>query len=64
MTNKEEEDFQKKIFQIQKTVTNFHEFFNYVGLKPQTDAEIVDILKQAIKNSERKKYHGELETLH
>lgn len=36
-TNKEEEEFQKKIFEIQKTVKTFPDFFKYIGLKPKED---------------------------
>jgi hypothetical protein len=35
LSNKEEEFFQKKVFEIQKTVANFNDFFKYVGLKPK-----------------------------
>ena len=35
LSNKEEEFFQKKVFEIQKTVVNFNDFFKYVGLKPK-----------------------------
>lgn len=45
LTNKEEEYFQKKVFEIQKTVTNFNEFFQYVGLKQRNDEEVVEMLK-------------------
>lgn len=64
LTNKEEEEFQQKIFYIQKNVTTFESFFAYIGLPPREENEITDMLKQAIKNSEKKKYHGEFETLH
>jgi hypothetical protein len=39
-------------------VTSFKEFFSYVGLKERTEEEILKLLHEAIKNSERKKYHG------
>ena len=64
LTNKEEVEFQKKIFEIQKNVVSFESFFKYIGLQHREENEITDMLKQAIKNSERKKYHGEFETLH
>lgn len=60
LSNKEEEEFQKKTFEIKKNVTNFAEFFKYVGLKERNEQETLAMLKQAIKNSEKKKYHGEL----
>lgn len=56
--NKEEEEFQTKIFNIQRNIKSFPEFFRFVGLKERSEEEIVDMLKRAIKNSERKKYHG------
>lgn len=33
-------------------------------MKKRTDQELVTLLKSAISNSERKKYHGEFETIH
>lgn len=33
LTNKEEDYFQSKIFEIQKKVLTFGDFFKYVGLK-------------------------------
>jgi hypothetical protein len=45
-------------------VTNFKEFFKYVGLPEKNEEEILALLKSAIKNSERKKYHGEFEMMY
>ena len=64
LSNKEEDEFQKEIFSIPKKVTNFKEFFKYVGLKERSEEEISKLLHEAIKNSERKKYHGEVEVMH
>jgi hypothetical protein len=58
LSNKEEDDFQREILSIPKKVTNFIEFFSYVGLQEKSEGEILKLLHDAIKNSERKKYHG------
>lgn len=59
LTNKEEEEFQNKIFELQKSVKSFNEFFDFIGLKKRSESELITMLKSAISNSERKKYHGE-----
>lgn len=64
LSNKEEDEFQKEIQAIPKKVTSFKEFFKYVGLKERSEEEILKMLNDAIKNSERKKYHGEIEDMY
>lgn len=63
LTNKEETDFQRAVFQIPKKVVNFQEFFKFVGLKERSEEELRALLKNAIKNSERKEYHNKFEVL-
>jgi hypothetical protein len=64
LTNKEEEDLQKKLFNTIKQVKDFDSFFTYVGLPKRNTEELNQMLTQAIKNSERKKYHGDFEDIH
>lgn len=64
LSNKEETEFQKEILHIQKKVLNFDDFFKYNGLKHREEPEVRKMLKEAIKNSERKKYHGDFELIH
>ena len=52
------------MFGIQKNIKAFPEFFKFVGLKERSEEELNNTLKNAIKNSERKKYHGELDVIH
>jgi hypothetical protein len=63
LTNKEENYFQEEIFKISKNITNFSEYFKYVGFKERTDAELTKLLKDAVKNSERKEYHNKYEVM-
>ncbi len=58
MRNDEETELQKKIMYILKNVNDFNTFFEYVGLPKKTPQELTQILEKAIKNSERKRYHG------
>ncbi len=58
LTNKEETYFQTEIKKISKTILNFNDFFNYVGLKNRDENEVVKLLKDAIKNSLNKQYHS------
>lgn len=63
LPNKEENAFQNEIFNISKKVLSFGDYFRYVGLKELPEPEVVKLLKEAIKNSERKEYHNKLEVL-
>lgn len=63
LPNKEEDRFQAEIFRIAKDVRTFGDYFKYLGLEERGDAEVVKLLKQAIKNSERKEYHSRLDVL-
>lgn len=58
LTNKEENYFQAEIFKISKNVVNFSSYFKYVGFKERSEVEVLQLLKNAIKNSERKEYHN------
>jgi len=64
LTNKEENEFQKRLFHIQDKIKSFEDFFEFTGLPSKSDKEVRQMLKDAIKNSERKKYHGEFEVIH
>jgi len=64
LSNKEEVEFQQEIFAIPKKVTNFKEFFEYVGLKERSEEEILKLLHNAIKSSERKRYHGDIDEMY
>lgn len=54
LSNKEEDQFQADIFKISKEVLEFNDFFKFTGLKERSGAEVTKMLKEAIKNSERK----------
>lgn len=41
----------------------FNDFFKFTGLKQRSTAEITKMLKEAIKNSERKEYHSKYEVM-
>lgn len=64
LTNREEEEFQRKLFGTLKQVKDFDSFFAFVGLKRRTNEELNEMLKNAISNSARKKYHGDFEERH
>lgn len=54
LTNKEETSFQAEIKKISHNVLSFNDFFDYTGLKRRDEKELLMMLKEAIKNSERK----------
>lgn len=64
LTNDEEEEFQKNLKNTLKQIKDFDSFFMFVGLKKRSHQEINEMLKNSIKNSERKKYHGDFEDRH
>lgn len=59
LTNKEENALQAEIKNISKNILTFNDFFNYTGLKGRDEKELLQMLKEAIKNSERKEYHSQ-----
>lgn len=63
LTNKEENFFQEEIFKISKKVLSFPDYFKYVGLPERPELEVVKLLKDAIKNSERKEYHNKYDVM-
>ena len=63
LTNKEENFFQTEIFNISKNILNFASYFRYVGLKERPETEVTKLLKDAIKNSERREYHSKAEVM-
>lgn len=58
LSNKEEDQLQAEIKRITQSVQTFNDFFDYTGLKKRDEAELLKMLKEAIKNSERKEYHS------
>lgn len=48
---------------ILKDINDFNSFFEYIGLPKKTPQELNTMLKNSIKNSENKKYHGEFDKI-
>jgi len=57
LNNESENEIQKKVFEILK-IGNYDEMFQYLNKGKLSEAEINKRLKQAVKNSSRRKYHG------
>jgi len=55
-SNRDRSHFQKAIKEILKT-TNWTDFFKHIDIKAPNHTEMTNRLKQAVKNSLRKKYH-------
>jgi len=58
-----EEQFQSECEAIKK-IKSFNEFFPRIGLPVQSGAELNALLKKAISNSHRRKYHGTEDEVH
>lgn len=58
-------DVEDKILETFKdciaTVKNYDQYFERIGLPKRNKDELVGMLKQAVKNSKEKKYHGEVD---
>jgi len=57
LSNQKENEIQKKVFEILK-VGSYDEMFQYLNKGKITEDELNKRLKQAVKNSKRRKYHG------
>ena len=57
LNNESENEIQKRVFEILK-IENYDAMFQYLNKGKLSEAELNKRLKQAVKNSKRRKYHG------
>ncbi|CAD8083774.1 unnamed protein product [Paramecium sonneborni] len=53
-----ENGIQEKVFEAFKRVVNYEAFYEFNGQEKKSIEELNQLLKQAVKNSKEKKYHG------
>ncbi|CAD8069540.1 unnamed protein product [Paramecium primaurelia] len=58
-----ENGIQEKIFEAFKRVVNYDGFYDFIGQQKKSIEELNLLLKQAVKNSKEKKYHGTVEEM-
>jgi hypothetical protein len=58
LANSVENELQSGIFAIFAQIDSFDKYYQYVGLRAKSPEELTAQLKQAVKNSKAKGYHG------
>lgn len=62
-TSGQEAAIQQGVFDIYKKVTSYDAFYDILGMPKKSFDELNALLKQAVKNSKAKKYHGTIDEM-
>lgn len=61
LSNEVEDKILETFIDCMKTVKNYDQYFERIGLPKKNQDQLTGMLKEAVKNSKRKKYHGDVD---